>query len=121
MQGGVRPWWLQGSSVTTTVWTRSSVPAARTAAMAAASAWAVPARRWASIARTDPSASSRQQPTVGVRRGGAAEAARGVDRQPQRGGYILRIVGPGGKDGVGEQQATGPEGDDVDPAPVTGP
>src|SRR6478752_3347436 len=61
-QGGVRPTWLQGSSVTYSVLPRAAAPAFL---RATTSAWSSPAVSWKPSARIVPSASAISAPTCG--------------------------------------------------------
>ena len=63
LQGGVRPWWQQGSSVTTKVPPRARSPAWR---RAPTSAWGPPAWPWKPSPTSWPPASSTTAPTMGL-------------------------------------------------------
>ena len=63
--GGVRPWWLHGSSVTSAVAPSVEAPAACAARRAITSACGPPAC-WVKPSNTRPSASSRRQATRGL-------------------------------------------------------
>jgi len=63
--GGVRPWWLQGSSVTTALPPRRSAPAAAAARKATISACGPPAR-WVWPSKARPSGAMMRQATRGL-------------------------------------------------------